>query len=171
MRQTVVPAQVTTVEDRIMGNLGFSQLALLVLPIFIGVGLYLVLPPVGHGSVYKYVVIVTIASLMGILAIRIKGKIILLWLLTILRYNLRPTYYIFNKNVSAHREQYHSLHAQPIEKTAPITKKHVVKPPKLAFKDAAYALNVLHEPRRNVRFEMNKKGGLHVRLTEIEDKS
>lgn len=169
MRQTVVPAQVTTVEDRIMGNLGFSQLVLIVLPIFIGVGLYLILPPVGHGSIYKYVVIGIIASLMAILAIRIKGKIILLWLVTIIRYNLRPTYYIFNKNTAMHREQYLSHQTKTAEQTAPEKKTKTTKIPKLAFQDAMNAFDVLHEPGRNVRFEMNKKGGLHVRLTEIED--
>lgn len=169
MRQTVVPAQVTTVEDRIMGNLGFSQLTLLVLPIFIGVGLYLVLPPVGHGSIYKYVVIGIITALSAVLAIRIRGKIVLFWLVTILRYNLRPSYYLFNKNTSSYREQYRAVHANPeIEpKTAQNKSRDTL--PKLAFPDAVYALNALNEPERKVRFEMTKKGGLHVRLTEIED--
>lgn len=169
MRQTVVPAQVTTVEDRIMGNLGFSQLTLLVLPLFIGVGLYLILPPVGHGSIYKYIMIAGIWLLFASLAIRVKGRIVLLWLVTILRYNTRPTYYIFNKNVSTHREQYITRQTKATTQAASKTKQQPTKLPKLAFHDAAYALNVLHEPTRNVRFEMTKKGGLHVRLTEIED--
>lgn len=169
MRQTVIPAQVTTVEDRIMGNLGFSQIALLVLPIFIGAGLFVILPPFMHGSFYKYVVVVAIGLLFGLLAIRVKGRIILLWLVTILRYNLRPTYYIFNKNVSTHREQYIAKQSKVDKQATQKPKQEPTKLPKLAFHDAAYALNVLHEPNRNVRFEMNKKGGLHVRLTEIED--
>lgn len=169
MRQTVVPAQVTTVEDRIMGNLGFSQLTLLVLPLFIGVGLYLILPPFGHGTIFKYVLIGIIALVMGILAIRIKGKIILLWLVTIIRYNLRPTYYVFNKNTAAYREQYISHQRETTDQAAPEKKPKTTKVPKLAFQDAMNAFDVLHEPRRKVRFEMNKKGGLHVRLTEIED--
>lgn len=169
MRQTVVPAQVTTVEDRIMGSLGFSQLALLVLPIFIGVGLYLILPPVGHGTIYKYVVIGFIATVMGVLAIRIKGKIILLWLVTIIRYNLRPTYYVFNKNTANHREQHINHQAKAAKQTVSEKKTKVAKVPKLAFQDAMNAFDVLHEPGRKVRFEMNKKGGLHVRLTEVED--
>ena len=42
MRTTVVPAQVTTVEDKIAGNLGLSQLLLLTLPVFGGSALFLV---------------------------------------------------------------------------------------------------------------------------------
>lgn len=169
MRQTVVPAQVTTVEDRIMGNLGFSQLTLLVLPLFIGVGLYLILPPVGHGSVYKYAVIGIIAGLAGILAIRIKGKIILLWLITILRYNVRPSYYLFTKNTASFREQHRSAQAMATPETEKTNAPAHSALPKLAFHDAAYALDALNEPERKVRFELNKKGGLHVRFTEIED--
>jgi hypothetical protein len=169
MRQTVVPAQVTTVEDRIMGNLGFAQLTLLVLPLFVGVGLYLLLPPFAHGSLYKYLIIGFIAAIMAILAIRIKGKIILLWLVTIVRYNLRPTYYIFNKNTVSYREQYLGRQHNDPEQDTPTAKAQPVTAPKLAFHEAAYALELLHEPTRRVSFEMNKKGGLHVRLTEIED--
>lgn len=169
MRQTVVPAQVTTVEDRIMGNLGFSQLTLLVLPLFIGVGLYLILPPFGHGSIFKYIVIVIIATLMGVLAIRIKGKIILLWLVTILRYNHRPSLYLFNKNTVSFREQYRKVRVDTAPNAQAANIKTRNKLPKLAFRDAAYALDALNEPNRKVRFEMNKKGVLNVRLTEIED--
>jgi len=168
MKTTVVPAQVTTVEDRIMGNLGFSQLALFMLPIFFGAGLFALLPPMMHGSVYKYVVIVCISLLSCILAIRIKGKIILLWLITILRYNLRPKYYLFQKSTAMFREEYKTQKTEESEE-AKNAAKEKVSLPKLAFPDAAYVLEAINKPERNLRFEMTKKGGLHVRLTEIED--
>ena len=101
MKTTVVPAQVTTVEDRIMGNLGLSQILLIILPVFIGAGLYALLPPNMVGSLYKYLIITVVSLVSFILAIRIRGKIVLLWILTIARYNLRPKYYIFNKNTQA----------------------------------------------------------------------
>ena len=41
MKMTVVPAQVTTVEDRIIGNLGFSQILLLIVPVFAAAGIFL----------------------------------------------------------------------------------------------------------------------------------
>jgi hypothetical protein len=169
MRVTAVPAQVTTVEDRIMGNLGFSQLVLFVIPVFVGAGLFIVLPPVMHGSLYKYIVAGIIAAISGILAIRIKGKIILLWLVTILHYNLRPKYYLFNKNVSIYREDYRSHQPEPETATKQPTAKPQSMLPRLGFHEAAQILATIEKPESNLRFEMTKKGGLHVRLTEVED--
>ena len=86
MKITVVPAQVTTVEDRIVGNLGFSQMLLLIVPVFVGAGLFAVLPPAMGGASYKYVIMAIIAFFCALLAIRIRGKILAAWLVTILRY-------------------------------------------------------------------------------------
>ena len=168
MRQTVVPAQVTTVEDRIMGSLGLSQILLLVLPIFISAGLFVFIPPLMHGSLIKYILMAVIALLCAVLAIRIKGKIILLWLVTIIRYNLRPKFYIFQKSVADYRKDY----ADPIEDTNQSKQSVEAYPaltPKLGFTDAAYAMEAMNDPSRSIRFEMNKKGGLHVRITEVEN--
>jgi hypothetical protein len=71
MKMTVVPAQVTTVEDRIIGSLGFSQILLLVVPIFISAALFAVLSPVMGSAVYKYIIMGIIALICCILAIRI----------------------------------------------------------------------------------------------------
>ena len=106
MKVTVVPAQVTTVEDRIIGNLGFSQVLLLIVPVFFGAGLFALLPPMMGGALYKYMTLAVLGFICAILSIRIKGRIIASWLTTILRYNLRPKYYLFNKNTVALRKEY-----------------------------------------------------------------
>ena len=168
MRVTAVPAQVTTVEDRIMGNLGFSQLVLFIIPVFVGAGLFIILPPVMHGSLYKYIVVAVIATISSILAIRIKGKIILLWLITIIRYNNRPKFYVFQKS-NDHREQYKTQETNSPDETKNAVKENVSRLPKLSFHDAAYVLETINNPDSNLRFEMTKKGGLNVRLTEVED--
>lgn len=168
MRSTVVPAQVTTVEDRIMGSLGFSQLALLVIPVFIAAALFVTLPPVMHSSPYKYAIMITIALLMGILAIRIKGKIILLWLITILRYNMRPKYYLFNKNTEVFRDNLPPRLQMQEDKAEPVTKRDSAKLPRLALHDATRVLETIQRQNSNLRFEMTKKGGLRVRFTEVE---
>lgn len=168
MRHAAVPAQVTTVEDRIMGNLGLSQLVLLVLPVFVGAGLFVLLPPVMHGSLYKYIVIVLISIPTGVLAIRIKGKIILLWLITIVRYNLHPKHYVFQKSAD-YREQYKTTESEPTEIVSSSEKEELSALPQLAFHDAAFVLETIQKPESNLRFETTKKGGLHVRLTEIQD--
>lgn len=168
MRVTAVPAQVTTVEDRIMGNLGFSQLVLFIIPVFVGAGLFIILPPVMHGSLYKYIVVAVIAVISSVLAIRIKGKIILLWLVTIIRYNARSKYYVFEKTAD-HREQYAPRKLEAPDETKNAIKETASRLPKLAFHDTVYVLEAINKPGSNLRFEMTKKGGLNVRLTEIED--
>ena len=171
MRTTVVPAQVTTVEDRIMGNLGFSQLALIVIPVFVGAGIFIIFPPVMHGSLYKYVISAAFALLMGILAIRIKGKIILLWLVTILRYNLRPQFYLFNKNTENHRNNYRSTKQTAEDDTTEAVARQIVSMPKLAFQDSARVLEAIQNQNSNLRFEATKKGGLRVRFTEVKEQN
>ncbi len=122
-----------------------------------------------HGSFYKYLVAVLIGLLMAILAIRIKGKIILFWLITILRYNFRPKYYLFNKNTPVLRDNL-APHMQAEEDTAkPSAKRDTVKLPRLELHDATKVLETIQQQNSNLRFEMTKKGGLNVRLTEVED--
>src|SRR6266576_4782423 len=98
MRTSIVPAQITTVEDKVAGNLGLTQLLLLAAPVFISTATYIVLPPNLGAAAYKIVMMTVIAVVFGLLAIRIKGKILLLWAIMITRYNLRPRHYIFDKN-------------------------------------------------------------------------
>lgn len=169
MKMTVVPAQVTTVEDRIIGNLGFSQIILLIVPVFASAGIFTLLPPFMGSAIYKYVVMGVVAMIFCILAIRIKGKIVAFWLVTILRYNLRPKYYLFNKNVTALRENYPiRKEQQEPEKTTPKVTKKVARH-QLDIPATAKVLATLENPAARVRFETGKKGNLHVRLTEIEE--
>jgi hypothetical protein len=169
MKITVVPAQVTTVEDRVAGNLGFSQLALFALPVFGGALLYAILPPSMEYSLYKIIVVGAIAIISGILAIRIKGKIVLLWIVTLLRYNLRPRLYLFNKNINCYREDYpeppkvltRKSNAKKIRKFAVL--------PKLTGHEQARLYVSMDNPVNRLCFETNKKGGLNVRITEIQD--
>lgn len=169
MKSTVVPAQVTTVEDRIMGSLGFSQLMLLIVPIFIGAGLYVLLPPFLGGSLYKTIVMSIVALICCILAIRIKGKIVALWLIVVVRYNLRPKFYLFNKNTTALREQYSSTAHESEEQNNIAKLKPSIALPKLGLRQAARVYATIDNPAAKLRFETTKKGGLYVRLTEIED--
>ena len=67
-------------------------------------------------SLYKVILIAVVTVLSGILAIRIKGKIILLWLFVLFRYNLRPKLYLFNKRVCSYREYYPEPPKEPMPK-------------------------------------------------------
>lgn len=168
MKVTVVPAQVTTVEDKIMGSLGLSQLLLLIAPVFIGGGCYIFLPPFSDFHPYKYILIGIVALLCVLLAIRIKGKLIASWIVVLLRYNLRPKLYVYNKNTTMFRENYDNV--IPVEeKVAKEETEANFHLPKLDFHSAARVRDLLDNPERRVRFESTKKGGLYVRLTEIEE--
>ncbi len=167
MKVTVVPAQVTTVEDRIAGNLGLSQVLLLVTPIFLGAALYVVLPPNMHLAIYKLIIIVALALICSSLAIRIKGKIVLFWLVVILSYNLRPRYYLYNKNSLLHRDQYD----QVIEEEEAVEATTTLKLNRLAPLSSADSLRIqslLDNPAAHLTFE-NTKGGLYVRITEVKE--
>ena len=169
MKVTVVPAQVTTVEDRIIGSLGFSQMLLLIIPIFVSAGLFALLPPFMESALYKYILMAILAFVCCVLAIRIKGKIIALWLVTILRYNIRPKYYLFNKNTTAHRLDYPPI-IKPKEDNDPKkvetaqTSRYRLNTP-----ETAKVLAAIENPAAKFRFETTKKGGLNVRLTEVEE--
>lgn len=170
MKVTVVPAQVTTVEDRIMGSLSFSQMMFIITPIFVSAGLFAILPPVMGGSAYKYIVLMSISVLSALLAVRIKGKILAHWLLTILRYNLRPRYYLFNKNVSTLRNEYLQAQAPTpeldIDQVATSRRSNI---PKLTLPETAKVLAAINNPAIKLRFETTRKGRLNVRYTEIEE--
>src|SRR5437868_6746891 len=98
MKTTLVPAQITTVEDKIAGSLSLSQLILLCVPIFLGGAVYALFPPFLHLTLIKTLLVVLLVITFSLFSIRIKGKILLSWLIVIGRYNLRPSYYIYNKN-------------------------------------------------------------------------
>lgn len=169
MKATIVPAQVTTVEDRIMGGLSFSQLMLLLVPVFVSAGIYAGIPPFMDGNIAKYVVMGIVALVCGILAVRIKGKILASWVTVILRYNLRPKYYLFNKNTVAQREQYAEYVPKPEKKAERSPIKERVQVPHLELHEVTKLMTKLDNPAAKLRFETTRKGGLYVRLTEIEE--
>ena len=168
MKVTVVPAQVTTVEDRVAGSFGFSQLILFAIPVFGGALLYSILPPIMEYSFYKIVAIVVIALISCFLAIRIKGKIILLWMLVLARYNLRPKYFLFNKTTENFREDYPEPIKEPVKKTSKVK---LMRPalPKLDNQEKAKLYVAMDNPINRLCFETNKKGGMNVRITEIQE--
>lgn len=167
MKITVVPAQVTTVEDRITGNLSVAQVALCAIPVFGGSLLFAVLPPNMEASPYKLILISGLALSAGIAAIRFKDKIILLWIAILLRYLLRPRLYVFNKNTAAYREHYY----EPFIETAPSASPAATSStslPALSAAEAAQLYVRLNDPMGRLRFETTKEGVLHVHLTEVQ---
>lgn len=168
MRTTIVPAQITSVEDKISGSLTFKQLLLMIAPVFISMALFVFLPPFAGYKVYKLVLSIAIAVICLVLALRIKGRLIVDWMVILSRYNLRPTYFIYNKNDSTARTV--------IAKKQPRTTE-LKEPVKQAMPQRQFAYNTgdemsfeerLINPAANLHFTFSKKGGLRVHVKEVK---
>ena len=167
MKTSVVPAQVTTIEDRIIGNLGFSQILLLIIPVFLSAGIFTLLPPILNGALYKYILMAILLILCIILSIRIRGKIVAFWLVVIFRYNQRPKYYIYNKNTSMLRENYTKMEIPIKKETISRSYEKQKKTVQLDISTTMKARELIENPTANTRFETDKKGALHVRFTQV----
>jgi len=104
MRTTIIPAQITTVEDKIAGSLNMTQILLMITPILVDTLIYVALYPLSKINIFKIILMLIITTTFFILALRIKGKIVLMWLIVLFNYQLRPKYYLFNKNSLYQRE-------------------------------------------------------------------
>lgn len=98
MRTTIIPAQITTVEDKIAGSLSMTQILIMMIPVGLTAVIYVLLAPSMKLVSYKLILIIAISLICLILVIRIKDKIIAEWLSILLKYSSRPKYYLFNKN-------------------------------------------------------------------------
>ena len=98
MRTTIIPAQITTVEDKIAGSLNFTQILLLMIPVLWGTLVFALFTPSMKLAPYKISLVVLVTAISLVLALRIKDKIVAEWIGVLLRYKLRPKFYIFNKN-------------------------------------------------------------------------
>lgn len=168
MRSTIVPAQVTTIEDRVAGSLGLSQVLLLTVPVFGGSALFVILPPFFNYAVYKVVVIVCFAVLCGLLAIRIKGKILLQWLVVIMRYNLRPRYYVYDKNDMFMREDIPRVNKDDAEEKVEQPESTLKRIPRLSTAELVAVESVIADPAANLHFTTNQRGGFDVHITETK---
>lgn len=104
MRSTIIPAQITTIEDTIAGNLTLTQILLLLSPVLFTASAYVFLPERMSFTVYKIPVILFVSFLFVILSIRIKNKLVLSWSIILLAYFFRPKLYLFDKNSNFLRE-------------------------------------------------------------------
>lgn len=167
MKTTTVPAQITTVEDRFAGGLSLSQLLLLVTPIFISCGIYLLFPPFLKITLIKVMISLVVFIGLGVLAIRIRGKLVVIWLSLVMRYASRPRYYVFNKNSIANRK-IDGLEQE--ESATEVKTEEILARPllSLATVDLVKLENIIGDPRSNFKFQTNKNGALSVHITEIQ---
>jgi hypothetical protein len=169
MKSATVPAQVTTIEDKIAGNLTLQQIVLLASPVFIDFALYVVMPTTLKLNAYKLVIMAIVTASSAILAIRVKSKILLVWAVTICRYNARPRHYVFNKNnVHLRAEAPVPVHEAQV-RTIPDTEQSNQQVLRLPSDEDILKLEcILTDPLTNLSFATSKKGGLRVSISEIQ---
>lgn len=175
MRTTVIPAQITTVEDKIAGSLNLAQIILLVVPVIWATVVYTIVPPIFKITWYKLPIVMVVAVFCVILSLRIKGKVVISWLGVLLRYNLRPKYWVYNKNDAYLRE----LYLPEFEKKkkffnfnfkfnkAPKKKEIKIKAKDFGIKDLIALKDFIHNPNYQLSLKPDSKGGLYVYLREI----
>lgn len=167
MRVTVVPAQITTVEDKIAGNLTFVQIILLIVALLVGAGLYTGLPPHLHlGSVKLALICLQLFVFAG-LAFRIRGKIVADWLVLYLRFSVRPRIYVFTKNDVTARDIV-LLEPEKVVKTIQPVHAPLIAMPTLSLPEKDQLEQLLENPSLTVRLALAKKGGIDVSLTPIK---
>jgi len=171
MRTRVIPAQITTVEDKIVGNLNLMQIMMLMAPVFFMTLIYAVFPPSMSFVAYKLTLSVIFFVICITLSLRIKGKIVIHWLSILIRYNLRAKYYIYNKNESYLR----TLHLPTTNKTPVAEKKLLKAKARKKIKPAIYRIknlvsleNMIGNDEVDFRYKIGKKGGLNVAFEQIK---
>lgn len=166
MKRSIVPAQITTVEDRVLGNLTPYQAALISLPLIFGVLFYAALPPHFHLKLYKIILIGGLELIGAILSIRVDDQMLVFWLITRLRYNLRPRYYVYDKNDTYLRNMSDftpvTTEDTNVEEAAAPSEVQEVTP-----KDAVRIEEIMADELVNLRFK-TVKGKLNVIANEIK---
>lgn len=168
MKTTVVPAQITTVEDRIAGTLTFPQIVLLVIPLILGAALYSGIPPKVHFSMVKIILIGLQWLFFGTLALRIKSKILGDWLVLYLRFATRPRLYIFTKNDLTGRDVITAKQEKVVEDEQDRTVK-VIEKPLLTLNEKMRLDQLFANPLLSIRIRLARKGGADVILEPVKE--
>ncbi len=168
MRISIVPAQITTVEDKIAGNVSVQQAMLLGVPILFGFIIALVFPPSGQFVAYKIAIVLGLFIICGSLAIRIKDRIVAQWLKLFVIYSARPLYYVYDKNSTYLRDTGTTdVAIEEIVTTQPV-KKPLITTNNISPKEFVRLEQFATDVRAGMKFEIGKKGELNVSITEVK---
>ncbi len=98
MRSTVIPAQITSVEDKITSFLNLKQIVILVLDLILIIVIFLIIPPLVKFSLLKMILSVTLSLLIVPLIIKYRDVILLDYLVLMLSFKLRPKIYVLRRD-------------------------------------------------------------------------
>ncbi len=167
MRTTIIPAQITTVEDKIAGNLNFTQILLLMVPVLVMMILFTFMPPIMKLAGYKLWLILIILLVCLVLSLRVKGRVVFNWLLIVCRFKLRPSFWVLNKNDKTFREEEIMVIKNEKKKTEKI-KATNKRERKLETAESVKFLQILTNKKNSFSFKLNSKGGLNVAFEQIQ---
>ncbi len=159
MKTSIVPAQITSIEDTVTAKLSLTQIILLILPVFVTAIIFAVLPPFFHLKIYKLVLAVITALPIMLLSVRIRGQLVLKWLNVLIAYRYRPRCYILAKvdpcACGLDMDELSDLQTEQVQSVAaPI--KHLVLAP------AEYLTLDEYLSHRQVSFTTDSKGRLNA---------
>jgi hypothetical protein len=157
MTSVAVPAQITTVEDKVFAGLTPLQLGLMTTPLCIGFLAYAAMPPSFSMVLYKLIGVILLEVIGLAASIRIKDQILVKWIVIKMRYNLRPRYYVYNKNDAYLRESVKPASATPKEVLEPVRITTASKP-QLDIAQVVKIESIMADPRAKMRFVMGKEG-------------
>lgn len=98
MRSTIVPAQITSVEDKITSFLNLKQIVILIINLVLIMIQFLVIPPFVKFSLLKVLLAFILSALLIPMTFKYKEIILLDHLVLIISYNLRPKTYVLIKD-------------------------------------------------------------------------
>jgi hypothetical protein len=160
MRITTIPAQITTVEDRLTANLSMTQFFILIISCLLGLIIFLLIPPWLKISYLKLIILLPF-FLISTLAIRIKDQLLITTLKIMIDYQLRAHIYVLDKTILDKPIKIQAKIGQDHSPT-----EHVFKLEKtFQFKPANLNLNRYRHNQR-VIFKVNKQGGLDVGMVK-----
>ncbi|MDO8618594.1 MAG: PrgI family protein [Candidatus Daviesbacteria bacterium] len=160
MRTTVIPAQITTVEDKIAGSLNLTQIILLLVSLFVATFIYATFPQRLSFSMYKIIFIAIQFFFFVFLSLRIKGKVVINWLFILSSYYLRPGFYIYSKNDTYLRDISYIAGLEPKKAAAAAATVKKTKAQTTVIPDLLGVEKILGVKKDRLSFKFDKNGGL-----------
>jgi hypothetical protein len=151
MRVSIVPAEMTSIQDKIIGDLNMNQVILLSTPLIFTILVYLFIPPFSKLSLLKIIVCsISIISL-AILSIKIDGKIFLEHLKILNSFFNRPRIYL--NTISEIQPDIDISIENEIEN-------NIITPPEILDREKIFNL----KKKDKLIFNLNKKGDLDAKV-------
>src|SRR5690606_19428584 len=108
-------------------------------------------------NIYKSILMLIITAFFFLLALRIKGKIILMWLTVLIIYRLRPKYYLFNKNSLYQRDIDFISSESKVNKLIKKEKLNIIKNLDLSITDLIKLEKIMNSNKLAVNFHFKDK--------------